>query len=214
MNVETGVNYALLQDDGPDVHQLTTPVALRLGLIDPLEVRALASLFGLEAASGQTDVQAVDFALGLKVQLLEADALVPELAVMTDVFLPTGGGSFTSDGVVPEFRVAAAWALPAGFGFFTNLGVDVPDDADGRFGRLIHLAQLNWATALGRSQTVAFFVESYGRTAFEAGREFFQIDAGLLLLLTPNLQLDAFTQHRISGSAPDFQASVGFSARL
>lgn len=211
LNAETGVLYTFV--NGSDDHQFSFPVGLRFGIGEGFEARAITSLVGLQSGPTGGDLAWSDTALGMKFQPLQNDGWLPDLALMSDVFFPTGGGAFSSGVVVPEFRAAIAWALPGGLGLFGNLGADVPEDSAGRFARLLHLAQLNFAVPIG-SQTLTLFVESYGRTSFDARGDFFQVDAGLMWLFTPDLQLDFFTQHGLDGAVADFSASVGFSFRI
>jgi hypothetical protein len=210
LNVESGFLVGWT-DATDDVTTVSFPVGLRLGLTPWLEARVLTSLVGIETVDGSTDVSATDTGLGVKLGLTSAEGWIPDLALMTDVFLPSGAGGFTNDAVVPEARAAVAWALPAGFGLFGNVGVDVPEDGEGRFARFIHVAQVNFAVP---RLPLGLFVETFGRTSFDDRSDLLQLDAGLAWLVHPDLQFDLFTQHRIDGPTPDFQVSVGVSGRV
>jgi hypothetical protein len=210
LQIESSVLYAYADD--PVTHTVTFPLGFRYGVLPRLEARVLTSVLGIEDGPAETRVQPTDTALGLKVALAHRRDFIADVAVMADVFFPSGEAPFTSDVVVPEFRGAFSRSLPSGLGVLANFGLDVPKDEAGRYARFLYVGQINYAPPIeGRPLTL--FVETYGKTAFGNRSDFTQIDAGILWLLTPDLQLDLFTQHGVDGAAPDFQIAIGFSIR-
>jgi len=212
LQLELGGLYAWTDADSP-VSQVIFPLGIRYGLLPQLELRLLSGIIGIQSVDGDTAVDATDTALGVKVGLTEQSGFRPDLAVMADVYLPTGSGAFGAEVVVPELRAAASWGLPAGFGAFANVGFDVPDDGIDRYARLLYLGQINYTLPAGADR-VGIFGELFGRTSFDDRPDFLLLDVGVAWQLSPDLQLDVFSQHRLAGSAPDFQLSLGISVRL
>ncbi|MGF1509967.1 MAG: transporter [Myxococcota bacterium] len=205
LQVETSVNFVI----SPDA--LSLPTGLRFGLTDFWELRVLSGLFGVNDG----DVQATDTAVGTKLSLLANQGAVPALALMVDVFLPSGGAAFTRDEVVPEFRMAASWGLPFGLALLANVGADIPEDADGRFAQLLYVANASYSIPVSNRQA-SIFVESFGLLAFEGASrpDIVQLDAGAAYLVTEDFQLDVFVQIGLTEAAPDFQIAGGVSFRL
>lgn len=211
LQIEGSVLYAYADD--PVTHTVTFPLAFRYGIVPRLEARVLTSVLGIEDGPVETRVEPTDTALGLKVALAHRRDFIADVAVMADVFFPSGEAPFTSDVVVPEFRGAFARSLPSGLGVLANFGFDVPEDEAGRYARFLYVGQFNYTPQIG-DRPVTLFVETYGKTSFGNRTDFTQIDAGIQWLLTPDLQIDLFTQHGVDGAAPDFQIAVGLSARV
>lgn len=222
LQVELGANYALERltsdpapETGSTIHGLTFPLALRLGVTEILELRAGTGVVGIGIADGEdVSIASTDTAVGAKLALLANDGWVPSLALMTDVFLPSGSGAFTQGVVVPEARGAAFWGLPADFGLLLNVGGDVPADSGDHFLRGLYVAHVNYAPS-ALAGNLVLFVESFGRVPLASEPDaIVQLDMGVAWRLGHDWQLDAFTQHGLTEAAPDFQASLGASARF
>ncbi|MGB0679955.1 MAG: transporter, partial [Polyangiales bacterium] len=215
LQLETSISYAHDRTAGIDTHLLNLPTALRFGALSWLELRLLSGLVGMAKVEDvDAEWEATDLAVGTKLSLLRQDGAQPDLAFSGDIFLPTGTGLFDGGAVMPELRLLAAWGLPKGFGLLFNLGTDIPDDAEGRFARLLYVANLGYVIP-GTGSRLSAFVEGYGRIAFADGRpDIVQIDLGAAFLLSPTLQFDLFTQHGLKDGTPDFQVAVGFSGRF
>jgi hypothetical protein len=216
LQIEGSALYAYDAGGLGDAHTLSFPTALRFGVLPFLELRAGSSLLGIRARAlpMQRVLHTSDTFVGTKAQVLKNRGAVPDLALMLDVFLPTGSGPFTARVVVPEARAAAAWAVWEGFGVLLNAGVDVPSQVE-RFARFVYVANFNYAPPWLLDGRISVFVESYGRLSRAAHRsQFIQVDLGAALLVTEMLQLDFFTQHRLYGGTPDLALSIGCSARF
>lgn len=211
LQIETSALYAHTGDG--DAHAVTFPTGLRYGIVPRLEARVLTSILGVQADPAETQVQPTDTALGLKLGVIQQRDYGADMAVMVDVFFPSGEPPFTADVIVPELRGALARSLPNGLGVLANFGFDVPEDEAGRYARLLYVGQINYAPPI-EGRPLTFFVETFGKTSFGNRTDFTQIDAGVLWLLTPDFQLDLFTQHGLDGAAPDFQIAIGLSARV
>jgi len=213
LNIESSALYA--HPTSMDEHLLSFPVLLRLGVLERLELRAGSGLVGYAHVAGTDDAFATDTSVGLKVSALRMRGARPDLAFSADVFLPSGGGPFTSGAAVPELRALAAWALPADLGLLINLGADVPEDTGGqRYARALYVVNASYSPPVMEGRLTGF-AEVFARHGLGDGREqIVQLDWGASWLLGDDLQLDFFFQHGLTSDAPDLQLSVGFSARI
>ncbi|MEM6369544.1 MAG: transporter [Myxococcota bacterium] len=222
--VETSAN--LLIDDGGD--QVSLPTLLRFGLGDLVELRLGNGLFTLNLEGDEDpardQVEATDTLLGMKIQLAQSEGLLPDVAVMMDLFLPTSPGN---EDLLPEFRAATSWGLPASFALLVNLGFEVPtgvrptplgSSEQGpreRFVRLLYVVNLGY-TIPALQERLTLFAEGFGlvSTDSELGVTTHRFSTGLALLLTDDVQLDSFVQIGLDSSASDFQAALGVSFRI
>jgi len=215
--IETSLNYALERVPMADDQHLTAfPTLLRVGLLDIFELRLGSALLGLDGNSpmGQKVAHPTDTSVGLKVQVAHNDGAAPAVALMTDVFLPSGRAPFTNDAVVPDMRVALSWSLPKGFGLLLNAGADIPEDGVGRFARALYVVNLGYAFPFAQRR-LSVFVESYGLIPLGTDRDvILQLDWGAAFRLTDDTQIDFYAQHGLTDAATDFQFAVGFSARF
>ncbi len=213
LQIESGlIAYAFDESSSGQSHLVSFPLALRFGVLPFLELRAGTAIIGIDAGTEEV-VNPTDTAVGTKLRALRNDRWTPDLAVVADVFLPSGRGAFTAGVVVPDVRIAASWDLPAGFGLLTNAGADVPEDVEGRFARFVYVVNLNYSPPVA-DRRLSFFVEGFGRIPRGSREPVLQIDAGMAFLIGPDLQLDLFSQHAFTDASPDHQISLGLSARF
>lgn len=212
LQIEASLLYALGLHTGRDDHLVSFPTLFRLGLFPGLELRLSSAVAGVDATGpGGPTVHATDTSIGTKVQVLQNEGPKPDLALMIDVSLPSGTGSFTSGVVGPDARIAVSWALPCELALLVNAGVLVPNDDTGRFVQLLYAVNLAYGVGAG----VTLFVESFGQIALATGRDdVVQIDAGASYLVSDDLQLDFYTQQALTAASPDFQLSIGVSGRI
>lgn len=215
LHIESGVGYARETRAAGNQHLVSFPTSIRFGILDSFELRASFGPIGIEHTSiGTPLLHVVDTSVGTKVQALHNRGWTPNVAVVVDVYLPSGSGPFGGNAVVPDARGAMSWALPRGFGLLLNLGADVPPSTVGRVSRFIHVANLSYAPPLLGGH-LSLFVESYGRSSIAHPRwSLHQLDVGAAIVWRSDWQIDVFTQHGLTEAAPDFQVAVGFSTRI
>lgn len=216
VQIEASVNYARTAAGASDAQFIAFPTLVRYGLLDFAELRLGSSLVGIDATSGSNEDPAfTDTIAGVKLHALDGRGARPDVAVMCDVSLATGGGSFTNDTTVPDARVAAAWSLPANFGLLLNGGINLPRAGGDRFAQLLYVVNLGYAPAALLGGKLAVFAELFGQQPFDSAyAKVVQLDWGAAYALSRSLQLDFFAQHGLSDAATDVQLSVGVSTRL
>ena len=216
LQVESSVNY--LRDHHHDLttQGLSFPTTLRLGINHWLEFRVGGDLARVEDVTAQgTRAGVTDLSLGFKAEVVDASGLRPQLALLAHWTLPTGRSSLSSGAVEPLFLLLAAWQLPQDFGLLLNIGLDAPPgQSSGTVTRFNYLGLISYMLPFWRGH-VGVFAEAFGRVALRNEEiSQYQIDAGLILLLTPDFQLDMFTQHGLTQDSTDFQVALGLSYRF
>ena len=205
VQVETGLPQATAS--GGVVQALSLPVALRYGLTDAVELRLGTSVYDLARrpadggftldGGGGFDVLEV----GAKVQLVPDD--VP-LALIASVFVPTTDGGDLEGAV----RSVAGFALTDRLSLTAVLGATVSDAEPD----LEVAAEAIGVLAASLAGPVSAYVEA---GAFPDGDATpILAGAGLLVLVSPDVQLDASFDVGLTESADDVLFGVGASVRL
>ncbi len=215
--VEAGTPQAT-RLDGPEVAgfsgSLTTfsfPVALRYGITRTLELRAATSVYDVTRAAVDTPVGGGSDSegnagfdvveIGAKVQLATNG---PTVALIPSISIPT-----TEAGrVAGAARAVAGWTLTDRLGLTTVLGATVTDgEPDTQVAaEAVAVVSAALADAVSAYAEVGAYPQD-GSTPVLAG-------GGLLLRLSPDVQLDASFDAGLTDSAPDLLFGAGLSFRL
>ena len=205
--VETG--YLFTRDGGADGH--AGPGTLfRIGLGGRTELRlGHAGIVGGGGASGAGDSE-----IGAKVNLVSrADGRRPQVALLGALSLPTGAPGLSSGGADASFLAAFAHDLGPRLSLGWNAGA-AWESAPDRPGRSTFIVY-SLALGVSLSDRLGTFLEVFGdRQVKGASSVAASVDAGLTLLLTDVLQLDASAGRRLRGQADDLFVGAGLSLRL
>lgn len=115
-------------DDG-DVHVTSTPLLLRYGITDPLELRVEGNGYGHATFPGGSASGWSPLSVGVKVHFVDK----PSLGVIARYFPASGSGDFKSEHPAADLRLAADMDLSETWSINPNIGVASRDDGDGRF---------------------------------------------------------------------------------
>ena len=195
-------------DDGDIVNRTSPNVNIKYGLAEWLELRVLTNYLDIknETLTDEVDVSGLTpFSISPKIKLYESQNWLSNAAVTTTFTLPsTGANEFQNDHLNFGYRLL----LENNLGDFTwshGLGTDWDDETD---------ALWSYSSALGTSflQDWSGFVEIYG--SFSNGNSpTHGANAGILYLLTTDIQLDTSFGIGLNDNAADFFASFGFAWR-
>jgi len=190
-------------------------VLVRWGVVERLEVRFGLPTYTWIDQSGDSSSGFADSVAGLKYQF--ADGVGRgflggvEAAVIASTTVPTGDAEFASPDWQPSAVLAVGWDFGPNLGLGVNLGVGRPADGDDRYTTL-------WAsTALGFGVTdnLSVFIELFGFNREEArGPNTATFQAGVVYLLSPDLQLDFRAARRLTDRGADLLVGAGVSWRL
>jgi hypothetical protein len=188
---------------------------LRYGITDRIELRLGFDAVHTSTSFEQQDVQDIKktslepLYFGAKLNITSESGIIPELAIITHLSIPVSDGSPGLKDLVPDLVLAGSYTLGESLGFGFNAGFQWPD--------LIEFKpDLFYSAVLGisHSEKLGTFWEVYGYYFQVPAVADTRADAGITLLLKPNLQLDLSAGIGISDVSPDIFIGLGFSTRF
>ena len=211
---ETGLPSVGLSNTGSaDVQSYGVPVALRVGLVDRLEFRLGNSPYqrtttDVDGGPKTTADGFGDLEASLKVGVRDGADGGPSLAFIPAIVLPTGIDEVSTGAPAYSVNATSGWALGSA-GLTTVAGLSAtPTGGD-------YQTQGAFVAVLGRGLTSSLsgYVEVGAYPTEEADNESYT-GGGLALLVSPNVQLDAFVLRGLTDVSTDWQFGLGLSARL
>ena len=202
LQIETGF---LMQND-TDLEILDIANTLfRYGLTKNLEFRAGAGFRRVNDNDVINDGLA-GVSVGFKVRVFKHIRKFPDAAFILSGELPVGEDEFAPERVEPRAILALAHKLNRRLSMGYNFGGYWPN------GRYLHMLA---STSLGIWIAGPFsaFIEAYGESPHGTPTEIL-FDAGIIISLAKNFQLDASFGGAINEYAPDRTINVGFAWRL
>ena len=193
----------------------------RLGMIPGLLMDSIDDFdFSFPIAFEQTKSAGVshstagltDLYTGLKIALVPQEGLLPEMAVIPQMNIPTGSASFSSDKFQPGVNLVYGWTLDDTFATggstqvnrsFDDSGDDYPEWAQ------------SWTVACGLSDGLGAFAEWFAffpRGTDTAGAQQY-LNGGLAWAITDDFQFDIRVGFGLNDEADDFFIGSGFSFR-
>lgn len=226
---EGGLGFSTSDAGEGDVHELGVGEMLaRVGIVGRLELRAgfsgwrvrdrdaaSAGPGGAARVRGDDPAGPGDTSLGAKLLVARGRGVLPDLAVLGTLSLPTGEAPFTSDGVDPSARLAAGHALPGGFSVGYNLGAEWRTVEERGGEERVSEGIYTLAVSRGLSPRVSVFAEAFGSVPLDGGTEGrAALDGGITVLIRGNLQWDLSGGVGVDPDADDWFLGTGMSVRL
>jgi hypothetical protein len=203
VQLESGLRYQHAQA----VRAYNYPVLMaRYGLLDWLELRISASVQDSVATDSRRHPWGVGPPeLGTRLHLWQQHGLLPEAALTAAVTLPVGPEALRPDGPETRLRIGLSNSLSDKLTLTYTYG----------YGWLPDAHEQKYAAKLGvtLSSRLSAYGEFFGTTA-SGSRPDNEADAGLLWLLSSNLQVDVAAGLGLTRAAPAFFVTTGFSIRL
>jgi hypothetical protein len=226
--IESGYTFTHDLSAETEVNEHLFPeVGLRYGLCDDAELRVIwigQTYSGRRPRAGGaigrlSGVADTEISIGWEVS--EQDGLVPQAMLITGVLAPTGGGGsspFSGGGVQPLATLSYGWSLGERFSIAGSTGYSTlrrvgPDlmNADDSFQQFAQSLIASWAVTDRTTLFHEWFVLARVNSVDDRPENYMQ--AGALLLLTPNIQLDARTGIGLGDYTADFFTGAGLSIR-
>jgi hypothetical protein len=207
--LETGYTYT--RSAGTDSHSWGEPL-FRLGTFaNWFELRAAVS--PVSVVSNGTDSGTEDLYLGTKLWLAQQDGWRPELAVVTQMTVPTGSPAFSADRVLPGVNLLYGWDLSDNLSFAGSTQYNrAVDEIDASYNE--------WAQSatLGRSLTEKVGAYTEWFAFFPAGSAValpeHYINGGFTYLFNDDIQFDIRIGKGLNDASDDFFAGAGLSFRF
>jgi len=216
--LEFGYTFTENRDpgDSEQSHSFGEPL-LRYGILaNWLEFRVAvfpvqteSTVNGVSSRTGGTE----DTYLGFKIGLTPQDGILPEMAVMPQMTIPTGSNAFTDNEVLPGLNWLYTWELTENIAVAgnTQFNRSLDDTGEG----YIQFAQ-SAACALSLTDEVGVYTEWY--TFFPSGAESAPVEhyfnGGFTWLINNDLQWDIRAGTGLTEAADDFFVGTGFSIRF
>jgi hypothetical protein len=213
LQIETSVLWRRFSIDAIESEIVSTPTLFRFGVGRSIELRLATAYSALseDTPAAQTDKTsgAAPFVLGAKYHLKSEG---PSIGIIAFAELPSGSSAFKTRYVTAAALVAADGQLSERFSLGANAGLTALDGE----GKARWAGALSTALGLSLSERAAGFGEiAVGGIGLGSQEVFVVADAGIVFLLSPNVQLDAaFGGGLTDQSDPDLFATVGFSCRI
>ena len=204
LQIETGYTHT---DTGHFTTDELPGTLLRYGIHDRVELRFAVTGWVLDDASGENGFG--DSEVGSKVRLLDASGVIPEVALLAAVTIPTGEEGFTSDEVDPRIRLAFAHTLSDRF----SLGYNVAAEWNTIAGESELTVPYTCGLGIGLDDRFGTYVEFFGEFP-EEGDSSHLFNTGLTYSVLSNLQADIEGGFGLNDEAPDWIAGAGLSIRI
>ncbi|KAA3437877.1 transporter [Rufibacter hautae] len=211
LQVELGVLRQKDRKNGKTSVDYLYPTALlRYGILHRLELRLIA---GYHRSTGPDETDAGDargldaFSIGTKIFVTEEKGLLPEIAFIGHLTLPSGSSEFKPTYVAPDFRLSFAHTLSNTFSLGYNVGYEW--DGDTPHGAGIYTLSL----AAGLGDKWGTYAELFGEKP-EKGKWSHSTDAGVTFSPRYNVQFDVSAGLALNEEAPNYYLSAGVSFRL
>lgn len=214
VQVENGYTYSF-DDDGTDqTIGHSYPESLwRIGVFaDWLELRC-AYNYANEEVNGLGVSGSEDLYLGVKLGLTGQAGILPEMALIPQMTVPTGDDNFSSDEVLPGLNWLYGWEVndfisTAGSTQF-NRQIEVPNEAYTEFAQ-------SWTISYSLFENVGAYTEWFAfvpHSAVAAQTEHY-FDGGFTFFLTNNVMWDIRAGVGLNDAADDYFVGSGISFRF
>ena len=221
--LETGYTYTY-DDEGDESvksHSVGEPL-LRVGVLaDWLEFRIAWSYTDEEGTSGgpagptrQNLSGSEDLYLGLKIGLTPQEGVLPEMALVPQMTVPTGGGNRTADEVLPGVNWLYGWDITEiiSFGGSTQANRAIDDGTGRSYTEFAQSLTVGYSLTdrLGMyTEWFAFFPHSA-----DTARAEHYFNGGFTYLLSDDVQFDIRGGQGLNDAADDWFAGTGLSIRF
>ncbi|HEY5798678.1 MAG TPA: transporter [Burkholderiaceae bacterium] len=214
LQVESSVALERDRVDGVRARTLSTPLLLRYGIADTVELRVEtdgrlhSSIDGLPLQRGYSDAS-----VGAKWHLREQDGALPATAILAHVDLRTGSQAVRAAAPRPSLRVVGEWEWADEFSFGLMPGIASERDEHGA-----RRTSAIFAAVLGRqwSDRLRSFIEIAAPRLARSrdGGSQVTLDIGAAYLLSPTVQLDTALARGLNRHTADLSWTVGLSFKL
>ena len=213
--LEVGYTY-VFDNDGTDqtiLHSYPEPL-LRAGILaDWLELR-VGWTYVTEEISSVRESGSADLYLGFKIGLTPQSGILPEMALIPQMFVPVGADPFSADEVLPGLNWIYGWEIndfisTAGSTQFNRVVDNVTADA-------FTVWAQSWTVAYSLSEQLGAYTEWFAlfpHSADTARPEHF-FNGGFTVLVSDNIQWDIRAGLGLNDAAADYFAGSGLSLRF
>ena len=212
--LELGYTFTSDDDGSHSTKSHSVPeTLLRYGMFhDWLELR-LGWNFAHEGAAGFTAAGSEDLYLGMKLGLTSQAGLLPEMALVPQVTVPTGAGVFTAGDALPGVNWLYGWDVndlisTAGSTQF-NRAIDETGDAYTEWAQ-------SWTVGYSLTDRVGAYTEwfAFFPHGADTAKPQHYFDGGFTYVITNDIQWDIRAGVGLNDAADDYFVGTGLSVRF
>jgi hypothetical protein len=154
-----------------------------------------------------------DLYLGLKLALTPQEGILPEMAIVPQMTVPTGAEEFTADETLPGLNWLYSWDINDCISTAGSTQANKAIDEDG--GEYVELAQ-SWTVGYSLSEQIGAYTEWFAfiPSGADVARPEHYLNGGFTYLVSNNLQLDVRAGLGLNDEADDFFAGTGAAVRF
>ena len=214
LQLESGYTYSF-DNDGTQTIGHSYPEALfRYGIFAEWFELRLAWNYAHEIVEGVERAGADDLYLGCKLALTPQEGILPEMALVPQMTVPTGGSAFRADEVLPGVNWLYGWDINdwLGTGGSTQFN-RTPDDATGE--AYTEWAQ-SWTVNYGLTDRLGAYTEwfAFFPHSADTARVQHYFDGGFTFLFSDDIQWDIRGGVGLNAAADDYFVGTGLSLRF
>ena len=212
---EFGYTYTKNDEDRFETRSHSYPeLLIRRGILaDWLELRFAWNYAGQEAGVIENS-GAEDLYLGMKIALTPQSKLLPEMALIPQMTVPTGDSDFTADEVLPGLNWVYGWEIND---FLSTAGSTHFNRAlDEQQGNAYTEWAQSWTVATSLTERIGGYAEWFGlfpHSAETAETEHY-FNGGFTYLFSNNIQWDVRGGVGLNDSSDDYFVGTGLSVRF
>lgn len=156
-----------------------------------------------------------DLSLGIKWALTPQCGIRPQMAIITQMFVPSGDSDFTLDETLPGINLIYSWDLSDRLSFAGNTqGIRFVDDSGHG---TTELAQ-SLTIGVSITEQLGSYIEWFGLFPHSSNDPnvvpLHVLDGGFTYLITNNVQYDIRGELGLNSAAPDYGVGTGLSVRF
>ncbi len=214
LQLESGYTYSF-DNDGTQTIGHSYPEALfRYGMFAEWFEWRLAWNYAHEFVDGVERAGGEDLYLGCKLALTPQEGILPEMALVPQMTVPTGGRSFRADEVLPGVNWLYGWDIYdwLGTGGSTQFN-RTPDDATGE--AYTEWAQ-SWTVNYSLTERLGAYTEwfAFFPHSADTARVEHYFDGGFTFLFSDDIQWDIRGGVGLNAAADDYFVGTGLSLRF
>ena len=187
---------------------------LRYGIFaDWLELRLAIFPVNERDSTGRTTSGTEDIYLGFKIALTGQDGLLPEMAILPQMTVPTGSNAFTNESALPGVNWLYSWDLGNEWSLAGSTQINRARDDSTEY--YIETAQ-SVAVGYGLTDELGAYFEWYGLfpSGANTARVEHYINGGFAYLLSDDIQWDIRVGTGLTTASDDLFIGTGFSIRF
>jgi hypothetical protein len=212
---EMGYTYFFDDDGGePTIFHSYPELLVRVGILaDWFELR-IAWNHATEKINGLETSGSLDMLIGCKLALTPQEGILPEMAIVPQMTVPSGSDAFTFDDVMPGVNWLYGWDIHEGLS--TGGSTQFIRSRDDGTQETFYLFAQSWTVGYSLTEKLGAYTEWFALlpSGADTVRPEHYFDGGFTYLLSNNVQWDIRGGVGLNNAAVDYFIGTGLSVRI